>query len=91
VIPAHQGRGAEHLLSRVLVAPGQLVPSNLYFTTSRVHAELAGGIWTDVSLPEAADPLSEHPFKGNIDLVALERVLPRPAQKGLGSCARRRV
>jgi len=75
LIPAHQGRGAEHLLSRVLVRPGQLVPSNLYFTTSREHAELAGGVWVDVSIPEATDPASEHPFKGNIDLVRLERVL----------------
>ena len=68
LIPTHQGRGAEHLLSRVLVQPGQLVLSNLYFTTSRVHAELAGGVWTDVSIPEAGDPLSQHPFKGNIDV-----------------------
>ena len=83
VIPAHQGRGAEHLLSRVLVAPGQLVPSNLYFTTSRVHAELAGGIWTDVSTPEASDPVSEHPFKGNIDPVALERVLTSAGPEGV--------
>jgi tyrosine phenol-lyase len=75
LIPTHQGRGAEHLLARVLVRPGQLVPSNLYFTTSRAHAELAGGVWVDVSIPEASDPTSEHPFKGNIDLVALERVL----------------
>ncbi len=75
VIPTHQGRGAEHLLCRVLVRPGQLVPSNLYFTTSRVHAELAGGIWTDVSIPEASDPESEHPFKGNIDIAKLKTVL----------------
>ncbi len=83
LIPTHQGRGAEHLLARVLVTPGQLVPSNLYFTTSRVHAELAGGIWTDVSIPEASDPTSEHPFKGNIDLVALERVLSSAAPHGV--------
>lgn len=75
LIPAHQGRGAEHLLCRALVEPGQLVPSNLYFTTSREHAELAGGVWVDVSIPEASEPTSRHPFKGNIDLVALERVL----------------
>ncbi len=55
VIPTHQGRGAEHLLARILVRPGQLVPSNLYFTTSRAHVELAGGIWHDVSVPEAHD------------------------------------
>jgi len=77
VIPTHQGRGAEHLLARVLVRPGQLVPSNLYFTTSRVHAELAGGVWTDVSIPEARDPESTHPFKGNIDVAKLDELLRR--------------
>jgi tyrosine phenol-lyase len=75
LIPTHQGRGAEHLLARLLVGPAGLVPSNLYFTTSRAHVELLGGTWVDVSIPEASDPASEHPFKGNIDLVALERVL----------------
>jgi tyrosine phenol-lyase len=79
LIPAHQGRGAEHLLARALIHPGQLVPSNLYFTTSRAHVELAGGVWVDVSIPEASDPCSEHPFKGNIDLVALEHVLASSA------------
>ena len=75
LIPTHQGRGAEHLLAKVLVQPGQLVPSNLYFTTSREHAELAGASWVDVSIPEAQDPTSTHPFKGNLDLAALENVL----------------
>lgn len=74
-IPTHQGRGAEHLLSRVLVRPGMLVPSNLYFTTSRAHAELAGGVWVDVAVPEATQPESTFPFKGNIDLGKLEEVL----------------
>jgi tyrosine phenol-lyase len=83
LVPAHQGRGAEHLLSRVLVSPGMLVPSNLYFTTSRVHAELAGAIWKDVSIPEASDPISLHPFKGNIDLVALERLLVSAGRDGI--------
>ena len=75
VIPAHQGRGAEHLLAQILVEPGQIVPSNLYFTTSREHVELAGGVWVDVSVPEASDPVSRFPFKGNIDLAKLENVL----------------
>jgi tyrosine phenol-lyase len=79
LIPTHQGRGAEHLLAKALVRPGQLVPSNLYFTTSRVHVELAGGVWVDVSIPEASEPESTHPFKGNIDLTALERVLAAAA------------
>ena len=72
VIPTHQGRGAEHLLARVLVRPGSIVPSNLYFTTSREHVELAGGRWVDVSVAEASVPESRFPFKGNIDLARLE-------------------
>jgi tyrosine phenol-lyase len=79
VIPTHQGRGAEHLLAKALVQPGQLVPSNLYFTTSREHVELAGGSWVDVAIPEACKPQSAHPFKGNVDLVLLERVLTAAA------------
>jgi tyrosine phenol-lyase len=75
LIPTHQGRGAEHLLSRVLVEPGRIVPSNLYFTTSREHVTLAGGTWVDVAIPEASDPESHHPFKGNIDLDRLAAVL----------------
>lgn len=83
VVPTHQGRGAEHLLSRILIRPGQVVPSNLYFTTSRVHAELAGGLWVDVSIPEAKDPESPHPFKGDIDLAALELVLSESGRGGV--------
>ena len=84
VIPTHQGRGAEHLLSQALVQPGQLVPSNLYFTTSRAHVELAGGVWVDVSVPEASEPESRFPFKGNIDVSALRHVL---AHAGRGTVA----
>ena len=79
VIPSHQGRGAEHLLAKILVRPGLLVPSNLYFTTSREHVELAGGVWVDVAVPEASDPESTHPFKGNVDLTRLEHVLAAAA------------
>ncbi len=77
LVPTHQGRGAEHLLARALVQPGQLVPSNLYFTTSRAHVELAGGIWVDVSISEASDPESRHPFKGNIDVSRLRELIVR--------------
>jgi tyrosine phenol-lyase len=74
-IPTHQGRGAEHLLAKLLVRAGRVVPSNLYFTTSREHVTLAGGVWVDVAIPQATDPQSTHPFKGNVDLSALERTL----------------
>lgn len=75
VVPTHQGRGAEHLISRILISPGQIVPGNMYFTTTRYHQEAAGGIFVDVVVDEAHDPASEHPFKGNIDLAKLEALV----------------
>ncbi len=75
LVPTHQGRGAEHILSQTLIKPGDVVPGNMYFTTTRLHQELAGGRFVDVIIPEAHDPASEHPFKGNVDLDALESVI----------------
>jgi tyrosine phenol-lyase len=75
LVPTHQGRGAEHLLSRILIKPGDTVPGNMYFTTTRLHQELAGGTFVDVVVPEAHDPSDESPFKGNIDLEKLEKVI----------------
>jgi tyrosine phenol-lyase len=72
VVPTHQGRGAEHLMYSYLVKPGQLVPRNMYFTTSKVHVELPGGKMVDVIIDEAHDPENEYPFKGNVDLNKLQ-------------------
>jgi len=77
LIPTHQGRGAEHLLSRILIRPGMYVPGNMYFTTTRLHQELAGGTFVDVIIDEAHDPASLHPFKGNVDLGKLEDLIRR--------------
>lgn len=77
VIPTHQGRGAEHMLSRMLIKPGDVVPGNMYFTTTRAHQELAGGRFVDVICDEAHDPASEAPFKGNIDLGKLRALIER--------------
>ena len=63
VVPTHQGRGAEHLISKTEIKKGQYVPGNMYFTTTRLHQELAGGIFVDVIIDEAHDPESLHPFK----------------------------
>jgi tyrosine phenol-lyase len=79
LIPTHQGRGAEHLLALALVRRGTIVPSNLYFTTSRAHVELAGGRWVDVAVPEATDPESPFAFKGNIDVERLGEILAAAA------------
>ena len=75
VLPTHQGRGAEHLISRAAIRPGQYVPGNMYFTTTRLHQELAGGVFVDVIVDEAHDPASLHPFKGDVDLDKLEALV----------------
>ena len=75
LVPTHQGRGAEHILSRLLIKPGDFIPGNMYFTTTRLHQELAGGTFVDVIIPEGHDPNSEHPFKGNFDLAAMEELI----------------
>lgn len=77
LIPTHQGRGAEHILSRMLIEPGDHVPGNMYFTTTRAHQELAGGSFHDVIIDEAHNPISEHPFKGNVDLEKLDALVRR--------------
>jgi tyrosine phenol-lyase len=75
VVPTHQGRGAEHLISKAVIKPGMVVPGNMYFTTTRLHQELAGGRFVDVIIDEAHDPASLHPFKGNVDLNKLQAVI----------------
>jgi tyrosine phenol-lyase len=75
IIPTHQGRAAEHIMSEVMIKPGQIVPGNMYFTTTKLHQELAGGVFADVIIDEAHDPQSEHPWKGNIDLKKLDALV----------------
>jgi tyrosine phenol-lyase len=73
LVPTHQGRGAEHLMSQIMIKRGDFVPGNMYFTTTRLHQELAGGTFVDVIIDEAHDPARRHPFKGNVDLGKLDR------------------
>ena len=75
IIPTHQGRAAEQILSEVMIEPGQLVPGNMYFTTTKLHQEMAGGVFADVIVDEAHDPASEFPWKGNIDMAKLEALV----------------
>lgn len=77
VIPTHQGRGAENILSQCLIKKGDVVPGNMYFTTTRLHQELAGGTFEDVIIDEAHDSTFIHPFKGNIDLKKLEALIKK--------------
>jgi tyrosine phenol-lyase len=75
LIPTHQGRAAEHMISQLLIKEGDVVPGNMYFTTTRLHQELAGGTFVDVIIDEAHDPENEHPFKGNVDLDKFRKVI----------------
>lgn len=77
LVPTHQGRGAEHLISKILIKQGDYIPGNMYFTTTRLHQELAGGTFVDVIIDEAHFPENEHPFKGNIDLQKLEDLIKK--------------
>lgn len=75
LIPTHQGRGAEHILSQIMIKEGDIIPGNMYFTTTKLHQELAGGKFMDVIIDEAHDPASMHPFKGNVNLEKLEAII----------------
>jgi tyrosine phenol-lyase len=75
LVPTHQGRGAENIISKILIKPGMFVPGNMYFTTTRLHQELAGGTFVDVIIDEAHNPTSLHPFKGNVDLNKLDALV----------------
>jgi tyrosine phenol-lyase len=81
IIPTHQGRGAENILSKVLIKKGDIIPGNMYFTTTRLHQELAGGKFEDIIIDEAHDPLNEFPFKGNVDLNKLDTLVKKNGAK----------
>jgi tryptophanase len=75
IIPTHQGRAAERILFHSLLQPGQVVPNNNHFDTTRANVEVEKAEARDLVIPEGRVPSHLHPFKGNIDLAALERTL----------------
>jgi len=72
LIPTHQGRGAENILSQMLIKEGDYIPGNMYFTTTKAHQEINGAIFKDVIIDEAHDSTYDHPFKGNVDIDKLK-------------------
>lgn len=83
VVPTHQGRGAENILSTIAIKPGQYVLGNMYFTTTRYHQERNGGIFIDVIREEAHDATKNIPFKGDIDVAKLEKVIIEKGAKNI--------
>ena len=77
LIPTHQGRGAENILSQILIKKGDIIPGNMYFTTTRLHQELAGGKFEDIIIDEAHDAENEFPFKGNVNLEKLDKLIKK--------------
>jgi len=77
LVPTHQGRAAEHIISQLLIKKGDIIPGNMYFTTTKLHQELAGGTFADVIIDEAHDPENEHTFKANVDLDKLENLIKK--------------
>jgi tyrosine phenol-lyase len=80
-VPTHQGRAAEHMISKIMIRQGDFIPGNMYFTTTRLHQELAGATFIDVIIDEAHDAQNLHPFKGNIDPQKLEALIKKVGAK----------
>jgi tryptophanase len=81
VLPTHQGRAAEKILCAAMFKPGDIIPNNTHFDTTRANIESVGAIALDIPIAVGREPQTIHPFKGNMDLEALERVLQDHLEK----------
>ena len=81
VIPTHQGRAAERILFGVACKKGNIVPNNTHFDTTRANVQFAGAEAVDLVIEEGRHPSAQHPFKGNMDVVALETLINRVGRK----------
>jgi tryptophanase len=86
VFPTHQGRAAERILFSVMCKAGDVVPSNTHFDTTRANVESAGARPVDLVIPEGLQPQTIHPFKGNMDVGALERLIAEVGKERIPLC-----
>ncbi len=82
IILTHQGRAAEHIMSQMFIEKGDYVPGNMYFTTTKLHQEMAGGVFVDVIVDAAHKTDSDFPWKGDIDLQKLESLYEKSQEEG---------
>jgi tryptophanase len=75
ILPTHQGRASERILFELVGGPGKVIPNNAHFDTTRANIEHSGARAVDLPVAEAADPARPHPFKGNLDVAGLERLI----------------
>lgn len=85
VLPTHQGRAAERIIYSHLGGPGKTFISNTHFDTTRANIEFSGSDAIDIPIPEALDPAFIHPFKGNMDIIALERIILEKGARNIGA------
>ncbi len=83
-LPTHQGRASEHLISKCLISPGKIVPMNYHFTTSKAHITILGGEIVELYSKDALDIRSQCPFKGNMDIEALDDLILKFGKENIG-------
>ena len=86
VLPTHQGRAAEKILFATLCKPGDVVPNNTHFDTTRANVEFTGAKAVDLVIPEGRQPQTRHPFKGNMDVAALEKLIAEVGRERIPAC-----
>ncbi len=86
VLPTHQGRAAERILFSVMCQPGDVVPNNTHFDTTRANVEFVGGRAVDLVIPEGLKPSVRHPFKGNMDVGRLKALIVETGRERIPLC-----